>query len=191
MKKLLQIIGIGVLIATTSCNEYYGEIGPPGPRGPAGPVGPQGAPGEIGYVFEYEEVSFFGPDYEAILPFPEDFETFHSDVVLVYFLWEVLEIDGEILEVWRPLPQQVLTLDGLLQYNFDFTLYDVRLWLDAEFPLDLLASIDTDDWVARVVVVPGEFWNGGRVDFNDYNAVKEAMGLPDLNTKYSKVGDRR
>jgi hypothetical protein len=50
-----------------------------------------------------------------------------------------------------------------------------------DFDPALLEPIDTDDWIVRLVIVPGNIW-GGRtsIDHTDYNAVKEAYGLPDL-----------
>lgn len=156
------------------------SIGPPGPQGDRGPQGPKGDPGESGFVFEYEDINFTAPSYDIILDYSPDFEGLDSDVALVYLLWEVVEEDGELIDIWRPLPQTVLHPEGTLYYNYDFTKYNVRLFLDATFPLDLLGAIDTDGWVVRVVVVPGNFWNSGRIDFSDYNQVKEALGLPEL-----------
>ena len=140
------------------------EEGPQGPPGPVGPQGPAGVDAENAYVFEYENINFTAPDYDAILSYPDDFEGLASDVALAYLLWGVENVDGEDLEIWRPLPQTVLTEFGTLIYNYDFTLNDVRIFLDADFSLDQLGAIDTDDWVARVVVVPGDFWASGRID---------------------------
>lgn len=148
-----------------------GREGDPGPRGPEGPQGPEGIPGEIGYLFEFEDIDFTAPDYELFLNLPQDFG-YETDVALVYFEWE---------DVWRQLPQVVMIPEkGILQYNFDFTKDDIRLFLDADFPLDDLAAIDTDDWYVRVVIVPGTWGDDARVDLSDYNQVKEALGLPDL-----------
>lgn len=162
-----------------------GPIGPQGPMGPQGPQGPQGAAGESGYVFEYENVNFTSPDYEVFLTFPNDFEVLTSDVVLTYFLWDVQTIDGQEVDVWRQLPQVLFTEFGTLQYNFDFTIYDVRLFLDGNFSLDLLPASYTDQWIVRVVIVPGDFVNG-RVDLSNYNDVKEMLGLPEFSHR-SKV----
>ncbi len=188
MKDFIRIITIAVVIM--SCTES-GNIGPMGPVGPRGPQGPEGAPGESGYVFEYSNINFTAPDYAVVLPHPEGFEGLASDVAIVYLLWDVLEVDGGTLDVWRPLPQTIITEDGLLLYNFDFTAFDVRLFLEANYPLDLLTAIDTDEWIARVVIVPGEFWGSGRVDFSDYHEVSEALGLPDLDTDLSGAIKRR
>lgn len=178
--KILLSILVAFPFAFSACSDE-GPPGPAGPRGPEGPPGPEGAPGENGFVFEYQNINFTAPDYQVFLPYPDDFPTFNSDVVLVYFLYGIDEIDGEEVDIWRQLPHIEFTSFGILQYNFDFTTKDVRLFLNAEFDRSLLDASYTDEWVARVVVVPGEFWNSGRIDFSDYYAVKEALGLPDFD----------
>ena len=192
MKTYIHIIFVALLFSFTGCSEDVGPEGPPGPPGSQGPVGPTGAQGESGFVFEWEQVNFEAPNYEAILGYPDDFEGFDSDVALVYLLWDVQEVDGVDTEIWRALPQTVITNDGILQYNFDFSKFDVRLFLDAQFSFDNLTSTDTDNWVVRVVVVPGSFWNGRTkpVDYSDYNQVKEAFGLPELE-KHSNIIRRK
>ncbi len=187
MKALYTSSILLILTLLASCTEYYTTepLPVPGPQGPIGPQGPQGVAAENAFVFEWENVDFTAPEYEVILPYPDNFEGIASDVALVYFLWDTYETnDGEVVEVWRQLPQTILTDDGALQYNYDFSMYDVRLFMDAEFPLDLLGAIDTDDWIVRVVVVPGDFWDSGRVDLSDYHEVKEMLGLPDLSKEY-------
>ena len=200
MKALFTSSIILSLFLFASCTESYvgpegpvgprggqGPQGPAGPQGPVGAQGPQGPAGESAFVFEWENVDFTAPEYEVILPYPDNFDGLASDVALVYFLWDNYETnDGEVVEVWRQIPQTILTDDGALQYNYDFSMYDVRLFMDAEFPLDILGAIDTDDWIVRVVVVPGDFWDSGRVDFSDYDKVKEHFNLPIFNKSYSQ-----
>jgi hypothetical protein len=113
-------------------------------------------------------------------------------VVLVYLLWDVVDIEGVPTEVWRQIPQTILTNNGLLQYNFDFTMVDIRLFLDAEFDLSLLGAIDTDDWVVRAVVVPGDFWSSGRIASDEiaYEDLEEMLGLPELGTPESIIKRR-
>jgi len=162
----------------------------PGPQGPQGPQGPEGAPGESGYIFEYEGVNFTAPNYEVLLDYPQDFQPLDSDVNLTYLLWGVETINGEDVLIWRLLPQTIFTQFGLLQYNYDFTKYDVRLFLDGDFSLDQLTANETDAWVVRVVIVPGSFWNaGGKLNASDYYAVAKTLGLPDL-TVQSKIINR-
>lgn len=176
---LLASVLIGLLITLSNC----GDDGAPGPQGPPG------EPGESGFVFEYENVDFLPPNYEVFLDFG-NFEVVPSDVALVYFLWEVQDNNGQPLEIWRQLPQTVFHPSGLLIYNFDFAISDVRLFLETDFSPAFLAPIDTEDWIVRVVIAPGDFVTNGRVDLSDYNIVKERLGLPDLPAKTSAIQRR-
>ncbi|NJN25853.1 MAG: collagen-like protein [Cyclobacteriaceae bacterium] len=180
MKTIFNALLVVMVAVMASCVSE--EVGPRGPQGPEGPQGPKGDQGESGYVFEFEDVNFTAPDYEVFLPFPDDFDTYISDVALVYLLWDVVNVNGVDTEIWRQVPQTILTNDGLLQYNFDFSTGDVRLFMEAEFNMDLLGAIDTDDWVVRVVVVPGNFWDPARIDKSNipYEDIKEMLGLPDM-----------
>ena len=181
MKTILTIFSLGLLLTFSACK--ISNDGPIGPQGPQGPTGAQGESGEEAYVFEYEGVSFTGPEYEVVLPYADDFVALASDVTLVYLLWGTDEVDGETVEVWRLLPQSIITANGLLQYNFDFTIYDVKLFLDAQFPLDDLTAQDTDNWVVRMVVVPSKFWNGRKDSTPSYQELVETYNLPDLGKR--------
>lgn len=145
----------------------------PGPTGPPGRDGLDGLDGEEGYVFEYE-FSFTAPDYSVLLNLPDDFTMLESDVMLVYFLWAIE--DG--VEIWRALPQTLYTTEGILEYNFDFTRFDASVFLDGTVNLDLLGADYTDNWIARIVVVPAQF-EGGRtsIDYSDYNQVRDYFNL--------------
>lgn len=190
MKTIFTIFGLVGLLAFSSC--YVGDEGPVGPVGPRGPEGPQGIPGETGYVFEYTDIDFTSTNnYEVFLNYPDDFETFSTDKVLVYFLWGQEDVNGQLVDIWRQLPQTLIVPEGILQYNFDFTLNDVRLFMDADFSLDMLTADDTDGWIARVVVVPTDDSYLGRIDYSDYNAVKEAFGLPELPQHQNVVNRRK
>jgi hypothetical protein len=101
---------------------------------------------------------------------------YSSDMILVYHLYDV--VGGE--DVWRLMPQTYyFNGGGALDYNFDFTRYDVNIFLDANFPLIDLASAWTQNQTFRIVIVPGYFSNRSatQVDFNDYNAVIQAYGM--------------
>ncbi|NQZ77132.1 MAG: hypothetical protein HRT61_13690, partial [Ekhidna sp.] len=167
MKKLNTTL-IVIVLGLSSC--FYDE-GPRGPRGYDGLDGIDGVNGEESFVFEYE-LSFTAPDYSVLLNLPNDFQMLDSDVALVYFLWEINE-DG--LEIWRHLPQTLYFSYGALLYNYDFTKFDVSVFLDGTVNLNGLGADLTDNWIARVVVVPGQF--AGRLDYSDYDAVKDYYGL--------------
>ena len=182
MKAIVNAIVILTIAGLTSC--ISDNVGPAGPAGPQGPEGPQGEKGESGFVFEYEDVDFTAPEYDVYLPFYGEFETLESDVALVYLLWDVVEVDGIDTEVWRQVPQSIFTENGILQYNFDYTMVDVRLFMEATFDLNTLGASATDDWVVRIVIVPGDFWSNSRLNTDDipYHELKEMLNLPDLPT---------
>ena len=191
MKNGVMLLSLVLFSILAACE---GPTGPPGPPGfdgidgIDGVNGVDGKPGEIGFVMEWENVDLTASenpdeDYKVILPFSDfDFEGLESDVSLVYFLWEIDSATG--LEVWRPLPQTLIVEEGLLQYNYDFTMFDVKLAMDADFNLDALGAKDTDDWIVRVVVVPGEFVGGRKAAPGwSYYELAEKLGLPELERR--------
>jgi hypothetical protein len=188
MKKLLLFVAISAQIIMMSCTTEYYESSIPGPTGPQGPQGPAG---ESAYVFEYTEVTFAAPDYEVILEYPTSFEGLNSDVVLAYLLWDVQDINGQLVDVWRPMPQQVFTSYGTIQYNYDFTAYDVKLFLEGTVAASDLEPIDTDDWVVRLVVVPGDFWNSGRIEQPAYEDLMNQLQHEDLKISRKQAISRR
>jgi hypothetical protein len=182
MKNLFNLTLIIFLASLGSCT-FNGQDGAPGPRGPQGPAGQDGQDGQEAYVFEYVDLTFSSAnEYSLLLELPSDFQMLESDMVLVYFLYDYFE--DEDLDLWRALPQTEFTDFGTLIYNFDFTLFDVNLFMDANFDLNLLGARYTDNWIARVVVVPGQFTNGrtaAPVDYEDYKAVMDYYNLTDEN----------
>jgi len=182
MRKLFNLILAISIVFLGGCT-FNGQDGAPGPRGPQGPPGQDGADGQEAFVFEYVDLTFSASnEYSQLLELPSDFQMLESDKVLVYFLYDYLEEDD--LDVWRLLPQTEFTTHGTLIYNYDFTLFDVNVFLDANFDLNVLGASFTDNWIARVVVVPGQFPNGRTadpVDYTDYNAVMEHYDLSEEN----------
>ncbi len=168
-----------------SCGE-----GPQGLPGPQGPEGPQGEAGSEGFTFEWE-VDFVAPDYNALLSFPSDFTMLESDVAIVYALWGTETVNGTDLEIWRQLPQTVFTDDGLLLYNYDFTVSDVSVFMESDFSLSVLGPNLTDDWIFRVVVIPAQFHDNARTttDFSNYYEVVEKFGLVNkpVDAKYKNI----
>ena len=61
---------------------------------------------------------------------------------------------------------------------------DVRLFMEASFDLNTLGASATDDWIVRVVIVPGDFWSNSRLSAEEieYNELKEMLNLPELPT---------
>lgn len=167
MKNLYLLLLSGIVLL--GCEVTSGPQGIPGRDGFDGL---DGVNGEESFVFEYE-LSFTAPEYNVLMELPSDFALLDSDVMLIYFLWE---IDGE-LEIWRALPQTLFFQEGILQYNFDFTKFDATVFLDGTINLDILGADYTDNWIARIVVVPGQFGGRTDIDFSNYNQVKELFNL--------------
>lgn len=181
MKKFYAIL----MFITVSLSSCYQE-GIPGPSGLDGRDGLDGLDGEESYVFEYE-LTFTAPDYSVLLNLPNDFNMLDSDVMLVYLLWEITE-NGT--EVWRLLPQTLYLADGIVSYNYDFTKFDASVFMDGTVNLDALGADFTDNWIARVVVVPGQFNGRSVIDYSDYNAVKEHLNLSDSKLATKKYQRR-
>lgn len=172
MKKILTLFVIVGLVAFSSCE---GPEGPPGPPGDA----------LVSEVLE-REVDFNPTGYSVLIPLSPPI--YKNDVVLVYHLYEVN--DGN--DVWRLIPQTYYMNDGgALDFNYDFTINDVRIWLDANFPLNTLSSDWTQNQVFRIVIVPGENFETAKSvnkpDYSDYNSVIQKYNIDDSNVKRVKL----
>lgn len=180
MKNLyLLLLSVVVLF---SCENAPGPQGIPGRDGYNGL---DGVNGEESFVFDYE-LSFTAPAYDVLLELPSDFNMLDSDVMLIYFLWKV---DNGV-EIWRSLPQTLFFQEGILQYNFDFTKFDATVFLDGTINLDILGAEYTDNWIARVVVVPGQFGGRTDIDYSDYNQVKELFDLSPTKLATANYSER-
>jgi hypothetical protein len=159
MKKIAVLLIMAVLVLPLAC---------------VGPVGPEGPPGRdginiLGEVFEvnvnftqannYAEIFDLKP---PILP---------GDMALAYIRWEV----DNGTSIWRPLPQVVFHDEGLMQYNFDFSRNDFRLFLETTFSPSLLDIIWTRNQRFRILIIPADLANA-RMDFSDYEAVMKYIG---------------
>ena len=115
-----------------------------------------------------------GNNYKRLITFNNPIYT--SDMVLVYHLYDV--VNGA--DVWRQMPQTYyLGTNGELDYNFDFTNYDVNIFLGANFDLNTLSSVWTQNQTFRIVIVPGYFGNKMAIDYSNYNAVVKTYNLDD------------
>lgn len=136
-----------------------------------GPPGPPGPPGEelVSTVYDVTVNFTKQNDYSVLFDFTPAIYT--SDVVLTYIQWDT----DQGRPIWRLIPQVISFSNGNLQYNYDFTNTDIRLFLEAEFDLDTLGPEWTSNQVFRIVVVPGVF--GGKMDYSNYELVAEQLGL--------------
>jgi hypothetical protein len=144
MKKISSIILLFASVFILSCE---------------GPMGPPGQDGDslIGTIFEMEGDFKASNNYELFFDFPQNFEIYETDVVLVYILWEVATVNGKKTDVWRLLPQTVILDDGVLQYNFDYTVNDVKIFLEGNTNFNNLLPAETQDQVFRIAVLPADF----------------------------------
>ncbi len=172
MKKITTILLILAAVIITSCE---------------GPMGPPGLPGQdgdalIGTIFEIEGDFTPQDEYRLYFDFPNDFVIYDTDIVLVYILWEVVE--G--MDVWRLMPQTVVLNEGIIQYNFDYTVNDVQVFLEFTIPEDDLHEDETDNQVFRIAVLPADFMANKSFDENDFNSILKSPELKlDINKDVS------
>lgn len=135
----------------------------------------------LGSVFEIEGDFTAENNWTLYYDFPQTFKVYDSDVVLVYLLWEQTETEkGKTLDVWRLLPQTILLDEGVLQYNFDFTLVDVKVFLDGTVDLKTLLPAESLDQVFRIVVLPADFVVDLSLDVTDFGLVMKSLGKEEI-----------
>ncbi len=169
MKKFYVLLFFATILI--SCE---GTVGPPGPPGPQGVPGEDGYDGLIGQVIEVQADLNAGTDFEYFVEIPSDIEVFESDVIVVYRLMEVFDDT----DVWEPLPQTIFRNNGILLYTFDYTLFDVRLFLDGTVDFGKLDPNDTDDLIFRIAIIPADFAKG--VNLKKMDEVIKALHVEDI-----------
>ncbi len=183
MRKISIVLGALLSLFIISCE---GPVGPPGFDGLDGLDGQDGI-NILGSVIDIEG-DFIAEDYNIFYEFPQTVEVFESDVVLVYILWEQTEDgNGEAVDVWRLLPQTRFLNQGLLQYNFDYTFFDVTIYLEADFDRSTLLPADTDNQIFRIAVLPAEFAAGSRLDRSNVKAVMNTLGVTEKEVQKVKL----
>ena len=186
MRKISIVLGAFLSLFIISCE---GPVGPPGFDGFDGRDGLDGQDGIniLGTVIDIEG-DFVAEDYTIFYEFPQTVEVFESDVVLVYILWEQFEDDnGDPVDVWRLLPQTRFLNQGLLQYNFDYSFFDVTIYLEADFDRSTLLPADTDNQVFRIAVLPAEFAAGSKLDRSNVKAVMHTIGVTEKDVQKVKL----
>lgn len=153
MKKIVFLLAIVSTFVFTAC------------EGDPGPPGPQGEPGIniLGKVFEATVDFTAGNDFRQLVTIPSSIEVFESDVILVYWLEDVVsDGNGGTLDIWTPLPQTIyLDTGGSFQYTFNHSFLDVLLFLQGDVDLTTLGNGFTNDQTFRIAVVPSEFGDAG------------------------------
>ncbi|HYQ57721.1 MAG TPA: hypothetical protein VEP89_10280 [Draconibacterium sp.] len=146
-----------------------------GPMGPPGPEGPEG-PNYAGSIYEVTVDFTADNDYSVVVDHPSSITVLPEDIVLVYILWQYDDID-----IWRLCPQTVVLDEGVIQYNFDYTQFDTRLFLEFTIDESSLFEDETLDQIFRIAVLPIDFVAQKSVDINDFNNLLET---PQLDLKF-------
>ena len=142
MKKILLLLSLSSLLLLSSCytnNETIEQT-------------------ILNQVFE-TTVSFTNSnDYSQLVNIPQDIVVYESDVILVYWLEDVIsDGSGGTFDVWTPLPQTIYTNQGSFQYSFNHTFIDVFLFLQGDINLDSLSGSLTFNQTFRIAIIGAEF----------------------------------
>jgi hypothetical protein len=99
--------------------------------------------------------------------------------------------DGSSLDVWRLLPQTIVIGDeGILQYNYDYTVGDVQVFLEGTIDFDTLLPAEAENQVFRIAVLPAAYAKNKNLDIHDFNMVMKQcnsnilQGLPLRQTEF-------
>tara|TARA_R100001143_G_scaffold63605_1_gene73805 strand:+ start:24829 stop:25365 length:537 start_codon:yes stop_codon:yes gene_type:complete len=124
-------------------------------RGPVGPEGPPGEPGPeiLPTSFEFNATLMPSNGYEFFQSIPDQIDIIDSDVMLAFILEDYIPEDD--LEVWRKLPITEFNSRGTLLIDYDFTLIDIRIFLDANYNLNITDGLE--DVLIRAVHIPSNF----------------------------------
>lgn len=142
MKKLFLLLSLPSLLLLSSCYSENQII----------------EAGSLSQVFE-TTVSFTNSNsYSQLVDIPADIQVYESDVILVYWLEDVISGGtADPFDVWTPLPQTIYTNDGSFQYSFNHTFIDVFLFLQGDIDLDSLGLGLTNNQTFRIAIVGAEF----------------------------------
>lgn len=142
MKKILLLLSLSSLLLLSSCYTENDTI----------------QIASLSQVFETTVDFTNSNDYSQLVNIPMDIEVYESDVILVYWLEDVIsDGSGDTFDVWTPLPQTIYTTQGSFQYSFNHTFIDVFLFLQGDINLDSLSSNLTNNQTFRIAIVGAEF----------------------------------
>lgn len=177
MKKITLALGAFLALFIISCEGPEGLEGLPGRDGQNGADGPSFEAA----AFEIREDMILNTTlnrYEFLDSYPSDITLIADDVVLMYRLEEVN--DG--LDVWRQLPQPFFSDDGLLYYNFDFTLDNYGVFVEPEFDAAIIPTDLVLDQIFRIVIIPANLGTS-KVDKSNLSAVLSSLGIEEKDIK--------
>lgn len=168
MKRLFLLLAIVATTILSSCE---------GPQGPAG-TNIKSEVFELRNVnFAYNSIDGFNI-YRTLTP-----NIYDSDVILVYRLTDLID---PATPVWKLVPNAVYAPLGEVNYDFDFSKEDYKIYVSATYDLNTTPAY-LDNQTFRIVVIPGYFsGKKAQVDKSDYNAVIKYYNINESNMKVLK-----
>jgi len=100
---------------------------------------------------------------------------YDTDVLLVY-IKNGSTSNGS--PIWQQIPITFYLSDGNeVDYNFDFSIYDVQIYAGGTF--DLAGTSFVNEKTFRIVFVPASYGKSAEVDYSDYNSVIQYYNIDD------------
>lgn len=125
-------------------------------------------------VFEVTRTFNYNNNYSVIVPFKP--QIYSTDSVLLYHLYDV--VNGQ--DVWKLMPQTYYFNDGgALDFNYDFTKFDIKIFLSANFNLNTLETSWTKNQTFRIVIIPDGFAKS--VNKNNIDSVMSAIKVTNID----------
>ena len=125
-------------------------------------------------VFEVTRTFNYNNNYSVIVPFKP--QIYSTDSVLLYHLYDV--VNGQ--DVWKLMPQTYYFNDGgALDFNYDFTKFDIKIYLSANFNLNTLETSWTKNQTFRIVIIPDGFAKS--VNKNNIDSVMSAIKVTNID----------
>nr|WP_315256970.1 collagen-like protein [uncultured Flavobacterium sp.] len=183
MKKIMILLAVIGMFGFQGCEGPEGPPGYDGLDGYDGEQGPKGDPGFTSAVFEIFNEDF-GYNEDDGFNISGTFNPLISNAstVLVYRLVGTIDANTPI---WQLIPRTIyLTNDHELDYDFDFSRADFKIYVRANYDLETTPEF-LDNQTFRVVIIPGSFTNksANKNDFSDYNEVIKKYNIDDSNVK--------
>jgi len=143
-------------------------------EGDPGPAGFDGADGLIGSIFETDITFNSDNGFEGTVDIPTSINVLNTDVVIAF----VLNGDDNGADVWEPLPQTLFLGNDILLYGFDYTVSNVRFFLDGTLDFTTLDSLFTDNVTFRIAVIPADA--AANIDTSNFNEVMSVVDIEEI-----------
>lgn len=179
MKNVLKTVFALSVILFTSCE---GPEGPPGFDGLDGRDGLNGLDGinVTATLIDVEGSFNSANDFSFFYDFQDDVDTNFDFAVLAYLREREIELeDGSFTDVWRPLPTTILSDQGIYQYNFEHTFFDIEFFMEGDFDLSTLNPDFLNNQVFRIALVPADLLANGEIDVTRFG---ESLNKIEINS---------